>query len=157
MNSKVWKLNILLILVLLLNPFCSTTEALPNQQIVSKQKVTKKIKRKDLEKQLGRKLKLKERIALWIVNKKIKKSKEVKDNNNVATYALIASVAGVIPFIGIFFALAGIALGIISLLVSIKSKREAKYRKKALIAIRVGLLTAGWSLFLIWLAIKGSK
>lgn len=158
MNILTWKFNILLILSIMLNPFNSRITALPNKHIASVHKTTKKLNRKDIEKQLGRKLVLKERLALWVINRKIRKdNKRQKSNSNLVNYALIFSLAGLIPFLGIFFALPGIILGIISLFKSKKSEKELKHRKRAWTAIIIGLLAIGWFFLLIWMAINRSQ
>ena len=59
----------------LLNPFNSTIHALLNQDFIAKtEKPTKKLTIKDFEKQVGRKLMFKEKVAFLLVREKISQS-----------------------------------------------------------------------------------
>lgn len=64
-----------LFLVASINPVA----ALPHRAIQKSTPTVEDLSRKSVEKKLGRKLKLKERLALWVLRKKLKKKEQEKE------------------------------------------------------------------------------
>ena len=111
----------------------SNTQAIPVNQLKTKSVESKNLKIKNLEKKLGRKFKLKEKLAVHLLKKKLKKEK--KKEKNWAKNAFWLSVAGLIPFVGFLFALAGFFVGIASLSETKNAKNKTSYQLFAFFAI----------------------
>jgi hypothetical protein len=103
------------------------------------------LKAKEVEKMLGRKLTLKEKIGLKILQFKIKKGIKVKGDGHSSKgqTAFIISLIGlcliVVPYVG----LASIVLAIIGLVMGINAKKENPKDSKAQTAIILSLVTFG--------------
>ena len=98
----------------------------------------------EVEKTIGRKLKLKEKIAFKIVQWKIRK--ELKQNKNAVedkrgktalTLGICGAVALFIPFLN----LASIPLAILAIVIGNKAKREDPKNKKARTGVTLGIAT----------------
>ncbi len=116
----------------------SNIQAVPVNQLKAKITESKNLKIKDLEKKLGRKLKLKEKLAVHLFKRKLKKEK--KKEKNWARTAFWLSIAGLIPFVGFLFGLAGFFVGIASLSETKNAKNKTSYQTFAFFAIILGLI-----------------
>lgn len=98
---------------------------------------------KAIEKATGRKLTLKEKIAVkifqWQIKRELKGPKEgVKDNGKTAfILGLVGLISLVIPVLN----LASIPLAILAIVIGNKAKRENPYDKKARTAVKLGIIT----------------
>lgn len=146
--------NLLFLITLILTPLSSfgVVSSIKDTNVVSVQK-NPNPSIKDFEKELGRKLKFKEKIIYRIFKKKIQKS--TKKEKTLSDIAVIFSLAAVIPYIGIFSGLIGILLGLISFEFTHKAKDKEKHKKGALFAILAGILITALHLLLYFAAVIG--
>lgn len=153
-------LSVLFLMGFLLNPYCSPIHALPNNAFVTEtkkpsKKSAKKLTIKEFEKQVGRKLVFKEKVAFMLVRKKL--SRSIDPESGLSTLAMISSILGFIPYLGLFLGLIGFLLGIISLALTKKQGGKKTYKKRAWAAIIIGpLLVLIQYLILIAIAIGRS-
>jgi len=100
---------------------CQTALAAPYQSSTSTTPAEQTLDRKALEQQLGRKLKLKERIGLWWAKKQLKKAQEEPERKTSAS-AIVGfafSVVGVALLIPGFFNLSILAISLIAVLLGL--------------------------------------
>ena len=150
MNTSILYKQVLFCSIVILFSWSQNAIALPKQQLAKKQKTEKLLDRKAIEKKLGRKLKLGERLALWFIKKKIKKQKKRKKNKKLpkhkgASVAFVFSLLGLMPFAVLFFTPVALILGISSLIDIAVYKKQVRGRLWAWLAIIISLLTiATW-------------
>ncbi len=102
------------------------------------------MKIKEAEKMIGRKLKLKERIAFKIFQwklkkdlKSLKKEGETDKGKTALTLGICAAAALFIPFVN----LASIPLAILAIIIGDKAKKEDPKNKKARTGVTLGIVT----------------
>ncbi len=149
-------LKLFFFISLIINPFRSFGEVSPiYKNSPSIIQTSPKNTIKNIEKRLGRKLKFKERILVRILKKKAKK--ENTRERTLSSAALFLSFTAFIPYFGIVTGLLGILFGLISFSFTNRVKNKKAHKKRAVIAIIVGILfTALNLLFVVAMAIGRS-
>ena len=117
---------------------------------------------KDIQKSIGRKLTLKEKISFFIVKQKLRHKQ--KESLNEGDIALIFGIAGLVflalAFLLPYFMIASITSAIVAIVSGHRLRKKDPDNKKAKIAkilgwITVGLITAFFIIIIIALAANG--
>jgi hypothetical protein len=102
------------------------------------------MKVKEVEKTIGRKLKLKEKIAFkifqWENKKDVKRAKKERESDKGKT-ALILGICGAAALFIPFLNLASIPLAILAIIIGNKAKREDPKNRKARTGVTLGIAT----------------
>ena len=112
------------------------------------------LKVKDIQKMIGRKLTLKEKIAFLILKKKLKKQSE--EGSSTGEAAFIIGILGLVLLIAGLFVpyiiLGSLVAGIIAIVMGSMAKRKDPSDTKARAALLMGWITLGLIAFLLLLA-----
>jgi len=112
---------------------------------------------KEITRITGKKLTIKEKIALSIVRHKLKKVAAHADdhdkNKNLGKTALILGILSLVTLIIPFLDIASIPLAILAIILVSKAKRLDPHDKRARTAITLGIVTLGLFAFIVGLVI----
>jgi hypothetical protein len=142
-----YALSLLILLTLLLAPEASYAALAPAAEAP-----VQHLDRAQVEQQLGRKLKFKERVALSVVRGKAKRqarraAKAAAGVSPVDGYAVASLICGILGFFTFFTAIPALVLGIISLG---RFNRDPQYRSGKGMAV-AGVILGGLVLFAVLL------
>jgi hypothetical protein len=102
------------------------------------------MKIKEVEKKIGRKLKLKEKIAFkifqWEIKKDLKRSK-IEGENDKGKTAMILGIIGAVSLFIPFINLAAFPLAILAIVIGSKAKKEDPNNRKARTGVTLGIAT----------------
>lgn len=123
----------------------STVATVPLPALTSLEKLAT-LKIKEIEKLTGRKLKLKEKIALKIYQLKLKKELKAKEKGETKSKGQTAFILGLVG-IGVllipYVSIAAIPLAILAIVIGSKAKKENPKDGKAQTGIILGIVTLG--------------
>ena len=122
-------------------PFPNTTSAQTIDGSVSISTFAS-LKMKEVEKLIGRKLKLKEKIAVKIAQWKIRNEIEKDDGKTAQLLGILGAASLFIPFIN----LASIPLSILAVVIGSKAKRKDPTNRKARTGVTLGIATLAFIL-----------
>ena len=136
-------------------PVNSETVNKPPENITISLEKAASMKMKEVEKIVGRKLTLREKIAIKFAQHKIKKSLKAKENgtSSKGQTAFILSLVGLCLLIVPYANFASLPLAIIGLVMGINAKKENPKDSKAQTAIVLSLVTLGLILLAVLLVV----